>query len=389
MPETSIIRFGRSILLSSSAILCLATASAAESDDVQSLIRRLSDPKPEIRLEACRSLPSLGADGTAASQSLVHLMVKERPQSPVWIAAADSLERVAPEIHTHVLSILLNNDQRGQARLGAAETLGQMGEKGSAALPAMAALWMEPSNNYKQSRLLRALHQVAPADPEVNSLILKAARGELSRVLLGSDCRVTAIELLGSRPLPDEVINDALFAVCRDRAFIMSALKALSERAAAGKVDRGHVATAYLARIRDQAAKNHTAGLNRHVERLGAEAVVIIPGLRELRFHPRAEVRLEVASLIAALEQAQAVSPDNVGTETWEVIERFRNGTYTLRSGARQIPLTPTRDGTDFMEAKATANGPELVTTNRRPEIGSRLQIQFQNEKAILAQYID
>jgi hypothetical protein len=131
------------------------------------------------------------------------LLVKEKQTSDVWQAASDALEKVAPAVHPHVLTILLNGDKRGQARLGAAVAISQQTEQGPAALPVLKRLWSEPSNNYKQAALLNSLHAIAPEDAEVSRLIMLAAWGDLDKVLLGSDCRVIAVRLIAERNLKE------------------------------------------------------------------------------------------------------------------------------------------------------------------------------------------
>jgi hypothetical protein len=357
-----------------------------EADDarVADLIEQLASDSPRVRTAACLEIGALGEEGAAAGTALVALLVRGRSSDADWRAAADALEQVAPQVHPHVLTILLNDDSRGQARLGAGGAMIELGAAGAASLPALWKLWNEPTNNYKQAKLLEALHAVAPRDPEVSQLILQAARGDLDQVLLGRACRGVAVQFVAQRGLPDEDVNAALTAAVVSAAARYPALTQLVERANAGHAEAAQVAELCLKLIVIDATANRGSPTeHKALVELGAGAKGILPGLRELRFHPEAQIRTEVQQSIAAIEQAVEVGMPS-SDEVWEITDINKTGRITIRSGEREAAFAPVRERiVVFDAAKQRVNQQDTAAQMQLLTEGGHLQVQFSEDKVI------
>lgn len=353
--------------------------------DVDGLIKQLSGRDPVTKIAACEEIAAMEKRGLPAGNALCELMVTEKQASDVWQAASDALEKVAPEVHPHVLTILLNGDKRGQARLGAAVAISQQTEQGPAALPVLKRLWSEPSNNYKQAALLNSLHAIAPKDAEVSRLIMLAARGDLDKVLLGSDCRVIAVRLIAERNLKDDEINSALFAALQGGTNRYGALPILTKRALEGRVDPAKVAVGCMVMIQAQAKNNRDErGAIKALMELGAGAKNVLPDLRKLRNHPNGQIRGYIKQAIDAIEQAAAVEVPSEG-ETWEVVAVNKAGTISLKNGDREATIRPTSDRTVVFDAdaKPIRDGRAIMHALRA---GTKVKPQFKGEKIISVQ---
>jgi hypothetical protein len=353
--------------------------------DLDGLIKQLAGRDSATKVTACGEIAALEKNGLPAGGALCDLLVKEKPSGDVWQAASDALEKVAPKIHPHVLTVLLNDDKRGQVRLSAANAIASESEEGPAGLPVLKKLWSEPSNNYKQASLLRSLHAIAPTDAEVSRVIFLAARGDLNQVLLGGECRATAIRIVAERDLKEDEINEALFSAMLKGNVNYQALSILTERAKDGHADPAKVAAGCVTIIQRQAKANrYEITATKALVELGARAKSVLPDLRKLRNHPNEQIRGYIKQAIDAIEQAAAVEVPSEG-DTWEVVAVNKAGTISLKNGDREATIRPSSDRTVVFDAdaKPIRDGRAMMNALRT---GSKVKPQFKGEKIISVQ---
>ncbi len=355
----------------------------AEDDKLDTLIKQLADRNPENQLAACQAIAALGEKGAPAGAALVELMLRDRLMTPASQAAADALEKAAPKVHPHVLTIMLNNDSKGQMRLGAAREIGGLGEAGAAALPVLKALWSEPSHNYKQFTLLTALHAVGPHDPQVSKLVLMIARGDLDRKYpLGNGGKGVALAMVVESNLSDDEINSALLASVVGQYMGHKTIDQIVERVQSGKASAEKFTQAFVTVFVGEAKRNrYDFGSVKALKALGVDAASAVPTLRAMRNHPDPTIRGQVKEILDVIEQAEAVKTPEMG-ETWEITDVQKNGRAYIRCGNRELSFRQLSDRTVVFDAE----GKQLrdnVDIASALKVGVRLQVQLDGEKLL------
>ena len=89
-----------------------------------------------------------------------------------------------------------------------------------------------PLSDDEADTLIRALHAIAPDNPQVSQLMLKIVRGDRDAGGMNTSCHEFAIYHISECDLPDDDINNALLAALRDSpAAAEAAARATAETA--------------------------------------------------------------------------------------------------------------------------------------------------------------
>ncbi len=379
-------RYKTSFLLSIVLVAFLSatpSVTLAKDDKLDALVKQLADKKPETQIAACQEIAALGADAAPAGAALVETMLHAKGNMEVWQAAADALEKVAPKVHPHVLTIMLNNDSKGTMRLGAASVLGDEGESASAALPVLKALWSEPSHNYKQAKLLWALHAIGPKDPQVSKLVLMLARGDIDRAKLGGNSfNGVALQMVVERDLSDDEINSALLASVVGQYMGHNTSDQIVERVQSGKASAEKFTQAFVTVFVSKAKHNrYDFGSVKALKAHGVDAATAIPTLKQMRTHPDPTTRAQVKEILDVIEQAEAVKAPEVG-EIWEITDVQKNGRAYIQCGNGKLSFRQLSDRTVVFDAEGKQLRDNVAIASAF-KVGVRLLVQLDGEKIL------
>lgn len=202
------------VLVFSWAILA-ATAQEQPSDPLQGLIKQLRGRDAVAKVKAAQELAKMGEQAQPASKALCEAVLDK--SSKVAIAAMESLEKVNPEIHKPLSTLILDQDYRNQVQ--AAKELGSMGDKAEAAVPVLIdRLRKEMAKDSSEvffDELARAcfgaLQQIGPEDPE-NIKTVKLLAGPTTR---NHDARTAALLTLEKIAGDDEKRRKEFLPVMR------------------------------------------------------------------------------------------------------------------------------------------------------------------------------
>lgn len=372
-------------------LVCLAASvivASAKDDRLEGLVKQLTDRKPETQIAACREIAGLGSEAAPVGAALVETMIRAKGNMDVWQAAADALEKVAPKVQPHVLTIMLNDDSKGQYRLTAAQCIGDLKDEGAAGLPLLKALWSEPSHNYKQRALLESLHAIAPRDEQVSKLMLMVALGKLDKVLLGAlECKAKAVDLIVESNLSDDEINEALAASVAGRYAGYNATDRLVKRVQERKASKEQVTALFVAAFIKAIKRNPLdQGFLKPLKAMGADAVSAIPALSQFKMHPDQGVRAAVKETLDAINQASLVKVPVEG-DVWEVKHLYKNGNAEIQCGAQNRLLRPEYDRVAIFDAMGAAVR-DKGAIRSAIQIGVKLKLQIEQEKVISAKIV-
>lgn len=251
-----------------------AADAAKASEKLVPLVKEMQAKDVKVRLKAIAELELLGAEAKPAGAALVEYGMMNA-NAKVREAASTAYEKIDPEIHKHVLTILIDADSENKAQ--AVRTLQQMGVKAKGAVPAIKYFHASVASERSRRRLppayytLHALVIIAPEDSVVRQAILSS---------------VSAPD--GAMP------TDDYRADAQDRKKIIEDMKAL-------KIDTKKQVEALLSGL--AVSKSHRVVIIQELGKIGSDAKAALPALTALKSDGEKTVREAASAAIDAIKE--------------------------------------------------------------------------------------
>jgi len=163
-----------------------ASAKAAKTREaILEVAKDLKAKEPEKRIKALDKLAAYGADANVVGELVIDAMVDNVPG--VQVAAADTLEKINPKVHPHVLTIL-----KGTGKAAATQALGNLGSDAAITLPLLLHCQNNPQlwtvyTEFSQAGadLFPQIAKIAPKDKRFTAAVLAHIAAPYQRRLAG------------------------------------------------------------------------------------------------------------------------------------------------------------------------------------------------------------
>ena len=161
------------VLLALERIDAVTRAKAAKARQaVLALAPGLKAKEPEDRVKALRKIADFGLDANVVGEQVIEAMRDK--VSAVQLAAAETLAKINPKVHTHVVSIL-----RGSNKREAIQALGELGSEAAITVPLLLYCndntrfwWSNPKVGTFYEDLFPVLAKIAPKDKRFSDAVL-------------------------------------------------------------------------------------------------------------------------------------------------------------------------------------------------------------------------
>jgi HEAT repeat protein len=163
---------------------------------VQALTKSLeTDPQTKVRIRSAEALSNIGPPAKESAPALRKALLDKDPM--LRVTAVLALTRIAREVKDpdHLTRVLIAalDEKDPKVRGAAAATLGLLGPKAVAAVPALAAALRDPLPGMRLWSAV-ALGQIGPAAKEAIPALLKALEDKEYRVAMAVSCAINEID---------------------------------------------------------------------------------------------------------------------------------------------------------------------------------------------------
>jgi HEAT repeat protein len=138
-------------------------------------LRALKSKRIKTRLKALEAIGEMGEKACDASSAVVLALLDSN--KALNDAGLDTLEKINPDIHKHILTMIVDNLENNKVQ--AAEALGKLGARAKPTIPFLIRFYQLQVAQYNHSfdeAILTALKTIDPKDKSVQTVILYAVR---------------------------------------------------------------------------------------------------------------------------------------------------------------------------------------------------------------------
>jgi HEAT repeat protein len=248
----------------------------ASQEKLKPLVAGLKDRLAKNRQNALNAISDLKEEGIHASEAVIAYFLTEKTVSSKN-AALDCLERINPDLHKPLLTVLVDREYRN--RVEAVRSIGEMGKKGLPAIPFLTQLYVgqDADAHYGESMrlaILKAIKEIDAGQDAYAKLVLSAipARkpvkggkgGGVRASYLRSEAIKMGLELVKAEKVKAADLTRPLVEAAQDSGCTVQAINALGA--------------------------------------LGKDASEALPFLKSLKSNPNAPIREAATEAVKAIE---------------------------------------------------------------------------------------
>jgi hypothetical protein len=209
------------------------------------VIKALQSNQQSDRAEAANQLARMGKDGKKASQPLLRAMLASFPTNKEVFL--DALEKINPDIHKPVVSIMLDPGEKEKA----IQQLGELGPRGTGALPVLLPTYTagftelrelasgkkNSTTNYRLlGTTLEAMIRIAPSDDAVIKAVVDIiAFNDRQGGQYTQNVKAKAFARVQDMDIDPDVLVSALTQCLNDQQSVQSAILELARLGGAAK----------------------------------------------------------------------------------------------------------------------------------------------------------